>query len=134
MIVVTAPATSSTRHSFRRSGGGVTLIFFLVVVAISLPFSYADSNQPPFLVQCHQRSDRSNPLFIRGGGIVPAGYNPFGYKITSLGERFLSFEGSLDSDVGRFLSSLKTKRKSKKDLKSEWVEIVKVSKKGQSTN
>ncbi len=72
----------------------------------------------------------------RGGGfglssLVPAGYNPFGYKITELGEEFLGFEGSLDSDVGRFLSSIRT-RKRFDAIKSQWLEILRVSKKGQS--
>ena len=72
----------------------------------------------------------------RGGGfglssLVPAGMNPFGYKITELGEEFLGFEGSLDSDVGRFLSSIRT-RKRFDAIKSQWLEILRVSKKGQS--
>lgn len=40
---------------------------------------------------------RSNDLvndIHRGGGLIPAGYNPFGYKITPLGEAFLEFDGS----------------------------------------
>jgi hypothetical protein len=32
----------------------------------------------------------------RGGGLIPAGYNPFGYKITPLGQAFLEFDGSLE--------------------------------------
>lgn len=67
----------------------------------------------------------------RGGAFLPAGWNPFGYKITPLGEQFLSFDGSLDCDVGRFLASLKT-RKTAATLKSQWIEIVKVSKTGQT--
>jgi hypothetical protein len=67
----------------------------------------------------------------RGGGLLPGGWNPFGYKITELGEQYLGFHGSLDSDVGRFLASLKT-RKSSATLKAQWVEIIKVSKQGQS--
>jgi hypothetical protein len=70
---------------------------------------------------------------VRGGGwLVPAGYNPFGYKITSLGEEFLSYEGSLDSDVGRFLASLKSERKRFGTLKGQWLEVLRVSKSGQS--
>jgi hypothetical protein len=69
---------------------------------------------------------------VRGGGwIIPAGYNPFGYKITPLGEQFLSFDGSLDCDVGRFLASLKD-RKRFATLKGQWLEVVRVSKLGQS--
>ena len=61
-----------------------------------------------------------------------AGWNPFGYGLTALGKEFLEFEGSLDSDVGRFLASLKSGRKSKKTLKDQWLEVIRVSKKGQS--
>ena len=78
----------------------------------------------------------SNLPSLRGGGAVnvfPAGYNPFGHSLTELGERFLSFEGSLDSDLGKFLSTLKGgKRKSVATLKEQWQEITRVSKKGQS--
>ncbi|CAJ1955525.1 unnamed protein product [Cylindrotheca closterium] len=70
-------------------------------------------------------------LIDRGGGWVPAGYNPFGYQITELGEQFLAFDGSLDSDIGRFLASVK-QRKSKKTIQSQWLEIVRASKQGQS--
>jgi hypothetical protein len=72
----------------------------------------------------------------RGGGfglssLVPAGYNPFGYQITELGKKFLGFDGSLDSDIGRFLASVKT-RKRFDGIKSQWLEILRVSKVGQS--
>ncbi|KAL7537203.1 hypothetical protein ACHAWF_005686 [Thalassiosira exigua] len=33
--------------------------------------------------------------------------HPFGYGLTDLGRRYLSDDGSLDSDVGHFLSTLK---------------------------
>jgi len=75
---------------------------------------------------------------LRGGGAAalnpfPAGYNPFGYKLTALGKTFLEFDGSLDSDVGRFLSTLKGgKRKTRSVMKEQWLEIVRVSKKAQS--
>jgi hypothetical protein len=68
----------------------------------------------------------------RGGGYIPAGWNPFGYFITPLGLTFLEFDGSLDSDVGRFLASLKSGRKKRSALKEQWLEIVRVSKTGQS--
>jgi hypothetical protein len=42
------------------------------------------------------------------GGCIPSGYHPFGFKLTKRGEQYLQFEGSRDSDVGRFLSSLKS--------------------------
>jgi len=74
-------------------------------------------------------------LTIRGGGggwsIFPSGWNPMGYQITKLGEEFLSFHGSLETDVGRFLASLK-KRKWKSTFKSEWLEILRVSKNAQT--
>lgn len=63
--------------------------------------------------------------------MIPAGWNPFGYKVTQLGEEFLAFEGSLDSDVGRFLASLKA-RKTRKSLKDSWLEVVRVAKTAQS--
>lgn len=63
----------------------------------------------------------------------PSGYNPFGYGLTDLGKEYLAFDGSLDSDVGKFLSSLKTgKRKSASVMKEQWLEVVRVSKQGQS--
>ena len=68
----------------------------------------------------------------RGGSWLPAGYHPYGYGITDLGLEFLKFEGSLDSDIGRFLASLKTGRKKRIVLREQWVEVVRVSKKRQS--
>lgn len=67
----------------------------------------------------------------RGGGWVPAGWNPLGYKLTALGDEFLSYQGSTDGDIGRFLSTLKT-RKRFADLKANWLEIVRVAKSAQS--
>lgn len=68
----------------------------------------------------------------RGGdGWLPAGYNPFGLQITSLGKKYLKFGGSMDGDVGRLLSSLKS-RKKMADIQSTWLEIVRASKQGQS--
>jgi hypothetical protein len=74
---------------------------------------------------------------LRGGGWsgplwLPAGWNPWGYKITKLGEDFLRYDGSLDCDVGRFLASLKTKRKTTKALKDAWLEVVRAGKKAQA--
>ena len=77
----------------------------------------------------------SNISSMRGGAVnvFPAGYNPFGHSLTELGEKFLAFEGSLDSDLGKFLSTLKGgKRKTLATLKEQWQEITRVSKKGQS--
>jgi len=68
---------------------------------------------------------------LRGGSIF-AGWNPLGYGITQLGLEFLAFDGSLDSDVGRFLAGFKSGRKRHSALKQQWLEIVRVSKQGQS--
>lgn len=70
----------------------------------------------------------------RGGGFgFPAGWHPFGYALTELGRRYLEFEGSRDGDVGRFLSSLTSGgRKSRKALREQWLEVIRVSKKRQS--
>ena len=74
-----------------------------------------------------------------GGGFFskifrfPSGYNPFGYKITEFGELFLTFDGSLECDVGRFLASLKgPNRKTISTIKSQWLEVLRVSKSGQT--
>lgn len=72
----------------------------------------------------------------RGGGawfpwFFPPGWNPFGYKLTSLGEEFLKYDGSVNSDVGRFLAGLK-QRKRFYSIKEQWLEILRVSKSGQS--
>ena len=73
---------------------------------------------------------------LRGGAALnpfPSGYHPFGYGLTDLGKRYLEFDGSLDSDVGRFLATLKGgKRKSADTMKEQWLEVVRVSKKAQS--
>jgi hypothetical protein len=77
-------------------------------------------------------NDYSHITKLRGGfGLIPSGWNPLGYKLTSLGEEFLAFEGSRDSDVGRFLASLK-ERKRVKTIKSEWLEILRAAKTAQS--
>jgi hypothetical protein len=82
---------------------------------------------------CATESATASDLPRGGGlaGLIPAGFNPFGYKITDLGTQYLEFEGSLDSDVGRFLASLKT-RKRFEALKAQWLEIVRVAKSAQS--
>jgi hypothetical protein len=82
---------------------------------------------------------------IRGGGgggtatttgrswWIPSGYHPYGYQITVLGEEFLSFPGSLECDLGRFLASLKT-RKTTYALKNAWLEVIRNSKTAQAMN
>ena len=69
----------------------------------------------------------------RGGSwlLIPPGWNPWGYCVTGLGEEFLTYDGSIESDVGRFLASLK-KRKRFAALKEQWLEIVRVSKSAQT--
>jgi hypothetical protein len=81
---------------------------------------------------------------LRGGASFnpfPSGYHPFGYGITDLGRSFLEFDGSIDSDIGKFLSTFKGgagdgggggKRKSTATMKDQWLEIVRVAKTGQS--
>jgi len=86
--------------------------------------------QHPPLHTCHQ-SYGKDLIKFRGGSIL-SGWNPFGYGLTELGTQFLSFEGSLDCDVGRFLAAFKSGRKRSSVLKDQWLEIVRVSKSGQS--
>ena len=91
-------------------------------------------------------------LMLRGGAAAsvsiaafnpfPSGYHPFGYGITDLGLSYLEFDGSIDSDIGKFLSTFKGgagdggggsgKRKSTATMKDQWLEIVRVAKTGQS--
>lgn len=89
---------------------------------------------------CNKDHVLSATLDLRGGGwLIPAGWHPLGYKLTSLGEEFLAYEGSLDGDVGRFLASLKTNpnrwtfgRKTSASLKDNWVEVIRVTKSKQA--
>lgn len=71
------------------------------------------------------------------GGCIPAGWNPFGYKLSELGERFLASEGARDCDVGRFLASfnstLKSGRKTRASVKSEWLEVLRYAKTEESS-
>ena len=69
-------------------------------------------------------------LAVRGGGLL-SGMNPLGYKMTALGEQFLEFDGSRDSDLGRLLSSLKSSKRHS-SIKSEWLELMRFSKTGQA--
>ena len=110
--------------------------FFLFYISLCFASSHETYShsllKPVFFVNANAKSTPCVPTAVpRGGAFLPAGWNPFGYRITPLGEQFLSFDGSLESDVGRFLASLKT-RKSAAVLKSQWIEIVKVSKTGQT--
>lgn len=71
------------------------------------------------------------------GGYIPAGWNPFGYKLSDLGERFLASEGALDCDVGRFLASFKSTltggRKSRSSMKGKWLEVLRYAKTEESS-
>lgn len=105
----------------------------MMILLLAVPICCSTYNE----ITCHPATTSligrvSHLNYIsRGGGIIPAGYNPFGYKITELGERYLALQGSLDSDLGRFLASLKT-RKTSSAIKDQWLEIVRVNKAGQS--
>lgn len=111
------------------------LIFWFVVVAIlSLHDVEVEGLKCDAKTSCNHVDILATP---RGGAAAlnpfPSGYNPFGYGLTDLGKEYLAFDGSLDSDVGRFLSSLKSgKRKSAAVMKEQWLEVVRVSKQGQS--
>lgn len=94
-------------------------------------FTYFSPTQYKKEISCSLAIDRMVRI-PRGGGYLPAGWNPFGYIITPLGLKFLEFDGSLDSDVGRFLASLKKGRKKRSTLREQWLEIVRASKTGQS--
>lgn len=112
----------------------------------------------PYIINPRRSSDLSTNCFssalvstLRGGAALsvsiaafnpfPSGYHPFGYGITDLGRSFLEFDGSIDSDIGKFLSTFKGgagdggasgKRKSTSTMKDQWLEIVRVAKTGQS--
>eukprot|EP00934_Nitzschia_sp_Nitz4_P001029 Nitzschia sp. Nitz4//scaffold65_size103378//19010//19339//NITZ4_004457-RA/size103378-exonerate_protein2genome-gene-0.1-mRNA-1//1//CDS//3329556213//1029//frame0 len=82
-----------------------------------------DTNEVPFV------SKVQNTL----GKLFPSGYHPLGYKVTPLGQKYLEFGSTcLNSDVGRLLASIRSKRKSLSVLQMEWLEIVRVSHKGQA--
>ena len=106
----------------------VTSRLHCATMASSLPV--ATSCRPDKVIQS---TATLGSLHVRGGGwIVPAGWNPLGYKITDLGEEYLSYDGALESDVGRFLASLKSGRKRFQTLKEQWLEVLRVSKTAQS--
>ena len=73
---------------------------------------------------------------LRGGGFL-SGRHPFGYRLTPLGERFLSSEGARECDLGRFLASLKSTlkvgRKTKAAVKNEWLEVLRYAKTAEAT-
>jgi hypothetical protein len=113
------------------------VLMVVYIIMMTLPCSIAANND----VYSHTKLIIVNPQIhtitaieeLRGGGwIVPAGWNPLGYKITPLGEEYLSYDGSLDSDVGRFVASLKSGRKRFQTIKDQWLEVLRVSKTGQS--
>ena len=121
-----------------------TIIFF-VVASCKVFLAAAESFLPP-RKQLHVMNN--NPIswqvatategIPRGGAAAfgfPAGWHPFGYALSELGERYLAFEGSRDGDVGKFLSSTlsgRKSRKTRKELRDYWREITRYSKKRQS--
>ena len=117
---------------------GVKVFWFFVAFLLSSSLSNDVSVVDGFKVK--DAAKRYYPIYnistLRGGAALnpfPSGYNPMGYGLTDLGKQFLDFDGSLDCDVGRFLASLKSgKRKSKSVMKEQWLEVVRVSKQGQS--
>jgi hypothetical protein len=115
------------------------ILLFLGSVAASAPTNIDPGTTLAFVpkqrASNHLIKSSSLPTVtsLRGGEwLIPSGWNPFGYKITALGEEFLAFDGSLTCDVGRFLASLKAGRKRKSTLKAAWLEIVRASKTGQT--
>jgi len=104
----------------------------------SIPSGGADRRERATVAPRTSPPSRSESTIsrLRGGGAAlgfPSGYNPFGHALTDLGTAYLSYDGSLESDVGTFLSTLKGgKRKTAATMKDQWLEIVRVSKKGQS--
>ena len=118
---------------------GVKVFRFFVAAFLLSSLSYDVSVVDGFKVK-GDAAKRYYPIYnistLRGGAALnpfPSGYNPMGYGLTDLGKQFLDFDGSLDCDVGRFLASLKSgKRKSKSVMKEQWLEVVRVSKQGQS--
>ena len=117
----------------------LTILFF--AVASCKVFVAAASFMPP-----NKQTMTENPVLLatateripRGGAAAfgfPAGWHPFGYALSELGQRYLAFEGSRDGDVGKFLSSTLSGRKSRKtwnELREYWREITRYSKKRQS--
>lgn len=87
------------------------------------------------------RGGAASSVSIAAFNPFPSGCHPFGYGITDLGRSFLEFDGSIGSDIGKFLSTFKGgagdggasgKRKSTSTMKDQWLEIVRVAKTGQS--
>ena len=111
------------------------LVYFLALLQVtSGHIEVPTTSSTDQLVHHKLEGESDSALSIRGGfSLIPAGYNPLGYKITDLGLKFLEFNGALDCDVGRFLAGMKTgSRKSMATIKEQWLEIVRVSKQGQS--
>mmetsp|Transcript_25302 Transcript_25302/g.45823 ORF Transcript_25302/g.45823 Transcript_25302/m.45823 type:complete len:185 (+) Transcript_25302:247-801(+) len=155
---VTRAVIGSSRNKYSHTIRTALGLIMIVVIAISALVPFTDAYpgnegthmKNPFLVELatqHGGTKTSDIqtsrhlgkvgaeacMRLRGGWkIIPAGWNPFGYKITSLGLRYLDFDGSIDGDVGRFLASVKSSRKTIPTVKEQWLEVVRVSKKGQS--
>ena len=100
-------------------------------LSTTLALSQNENNDPHDNVAVEYKSILKKTIALRSGSIL-SGWNPFGYALTALGLEFLEWNGSLDSDIGRFLASFKSGRKRESAIKDQWLEIVRVSKKGQS--
>mmetsp|Transcript_12447 Transcript_12447/g.34553 ORF Transcript_12447/g.34553 Transcript_12447/m.34553 type:complete len:156 (+) Transcript_12447:101-568(+) len=126
-----------------------SFLAFVSAIAATPTFSgVVQARKQAFHQQLHRTRERDNndlssssvntasavlDRIPRGGwfGSVLTGMNPFGYKITDLGEEFLRIDGSMQCDVGRFLAGLK-QRKRVKAIKEQWLEVLRVAKTGQS--
>mmetsp|Transcript_18893 Transcript_18893/g.24299 ORF Transcript_18893/g.24299 Transcript_18893/m.24299 type:complete len:158 (+) Transcript_18893:131-604(+) len=133
---------------FRRGISIFFLVLLLLLAAVcsittgsrSSGRSWRSSSRKSTVAQEGTNNDRTEPgiqtadfrktAFIPRGGWFE-GLSPFGYKITESGEEFLRIDGCAESDLGRFLASLK-ERKQFKTLKKQWLEVLRVSKTGQS--
>lgn len=111
----------------------VSILVVLVFLLFDNQSVAANTSTAPTTTGLQRGHIQHQFFFIpRGGGFIPAGYNPFGYKITELGEQYLKYDGSLDSDVGRFISTLKSGRKRYATIKEQWLEVMRISKSGQN--
>jgi hypothetical protein len=70
-------------------------------------------------------------LFRGGGYLSSRRLESTATRITALGEAFLAFDGSLDGDVGRSWQVSEC-RKRMSAMKEQWLEVVRVSKSGQT--
>jgi hypothetical protein len=134
ILVVCRFGLANSSHPLVGSCRGSPHPTFQSVIATSVA---EDSDIVSYHTRCVHLNDDTNQQQILfkyrgGGGLIPSGWNPFGYQITELGLEFLKYDGSLEGDVGRFIASLKSSRKTVSSIKANWLEIVRVAKTGQS--